>query len=158
MNKKEDFLALNFPTDIFESSPVLPEMISGFKIKPTYVFKGKTDYMLVFENEEQINNLSPDFSIISKLNARGVIVTAKGSLADFVSRFFAPQSGIDEDPVTGSVHTTLIPYWSKRLGKNELSAIQLSKRKGYLKCKYLNERVEISGQAKTYLIGEIFIP
>ena len=166
VNKKEDFLALNFPTDIFESSPVLPEMISGFKIKPTYVFKGKTDYMLVFENEEQINNLSPeqinnlspDFSIISKLNARGVIVTAKESLADFVSRFFAPQSGIDEDPVTGSAHTTLIPYWSKRLGKNELSAIQLSKRKGYLKCKYLNERVEISGQAKTYLIGEIFIP
>jgi len=86
---------------------------------------------------------------------RGVIVTAKGKDADFVSRFFGPGVGIDEDPVTGSAHTTLIPYWSKKLEKDEMTAIQLSKRKGVLQCRYLNDRVEIGGKAITYLIGEI---
>jgi predicted PhzF superfamily epimerase YddE/YHI9 len=99
----------------------------------------------------------PDLEKIAKLKGRGIIVTAKGDEVDFVSRFFAPQSGINEDPVTGSAHTTLTPYWAKQLGKNELSAIQLSERKGYLTCKYLNDRVEISGQAKLYLKGQIFI-
>jgi predicted PhzF superfamily epimerase YddE/YHI9 len=84
-----------------------------------------------------------------------VIVTAKGNNVDFVSRFFAPQSGVNEDPVTGSAHTTLTPYWSAKLGKAELSAIQLSDRKGYLTCKQVGNRIHISGHAKTYLIGEI---
>ena len=94
---------------------------------------------------------------IAKLKARGVIVTAKGEKADFVSRFFAPQSGVAEDPVTGSAHTTLAPYWAAKCGKTELSAIQLSARKGYLRCKVLGERVEISGRAALYLKGEIYI-
>jgi PhzF family phenazine biosynthesis protein len=157
VNQKDGFLLLNFPTDIYESISITPELIAGFNIKPAEAFKGKTDYMFVYENEEQIKNLSPDFSLISKLNARGIIVPAKGDNIDFVSRFFAPQSGVYEDPVTGSAHTTLTPYWAKRLKKNELSAIQLSARKGYLNCKYLEDRIEISGQAKAYLIGEIFI-
>lgn len=157
VNKQDDFLKLNFPTDIFEPVNLFPELIAGFNIKPKEAFKGKTDYMLVFENETEIKNLKPDFQIINKLKARGVIVTAKGDEVDFVSRFFAPQSGINEDPVTGSTHTTLTPYWSKKIGKTELTAIQLSERKGYLKCKYLNERIEISGQGKTYLTGEIII-
>jgi predicted PhzF superfamily epimerase YddE/YHI9 len=94
---------------------------------------------------------------IAKLDARGVIITAPGKNVDFVSRFFAPQSGVNEDPVTGSAHTTLVPYWRKVLGKDSLTAMQLSKRKGELKCKYLKDRVEISGKAKTYLSGEIVI-
>jgi len=94
---------------------------------------------------------------IAQLPARGVIVTAKGDKVDFVSRFFAPQIGINEDPVTGSAHTTLTLYWKNILNKDELSAIQLSQRKGYLKCRYLDDRIEISGQAELFLTGEINI-
>lgn len=157
VNQQDGFLILNFPTDIFEPVTLFPELIAGLNIKPIEAFKGKTDYMLVFKNEDEIKNLKPDFQLIGKLKARGIIVTAKGDHVDFVSRFFAPQSGINEDPVTGSAHTTLTPYWAKKIGKNDLVAIQLSERKGYLKCKYLNERVEISGQGKAYLTGEITI-
>jgi predicted PhzF superfamily epimerase YddE/YHI9 len=113
--------------------------------------------VLVFENETQIKNLKVDLLQIAKLDARGVMVTAKGDSVDFVSRFFAPQSGIDEDPVTGSAHTTLAPYWAKELGKTELTAIQLSERKGYLQCRVLGDRVEISGEGRLYMRGEIFI-
>jgi PhzF family phenazine biosynthesis protein len=157
VRKQGDDLTLNFPTDVFEQIDLFSELIAGFDIKPMEALKGKTDYMLVFENEGQIKNITPNFEKISKLKGRGVIVTSKGDHVDFVSRFFAPQSGIDEDPVTGSAHTTLTPYWAKKLDKNELTAIQFSERKGYLRCNYLNDRVEISGQAKLYLIGEIFI-
>src|SRR5690606_12592508 len=101
--------------------------------------------------------LNADFNNLSRLPTKGVIVTAKGDEADFVSRYFTFQSGLHEDPVTGSAHTTLIPYWAKQLGRTDLTAIQLSERKGCLKCKYLNERVEISGQAKLYSKGEIYI-
>lgn len=157
VSKQGEYLTLNFPTDIYERIDLFDQLVKGFNGKPIEALKGKTDYMLVFENEDQINRIVPNFEEISKLKGRGVIVTAKGDSVDFVSRFFAPQSGINEDPVTGSAHTTLTPYWAKRLGKNELTAIQLSERKGYLNCKYLNERVEISGKAKLYLIGEIFL-
>lgn len=157
VSKQGQFLALNFPTDIIEHIDLFNELTDGFDIKPIDAFKGKTDYMLVFENESQIKKIIPDFAQITKLKARGVIITAKGDKVDFVSRFFAPQSGINEDPVTGSAHTTLIPYWAGKLDKNELTAIQLSERKGYLECKYLNDRVEISGQGKLYLIGEIYV-
>ena len=157
VSKQGNYLTLNFPTDVFEPINLFNELTIGFDIKPIEALKGKTDYLLVFENENQIKNINPNFEKISKLKGRGVIVTSKGDNVDFVSRFFAPQSGINEDPVTGSAHTTLTPYWAKKLGKNELTAIQLSERKGYLKCKYLNDRVEISGQGKLYLIGEIYL-
>lgn len=150
-------LVLDFPTDKFNSIPVSSEIVSCFDKKPIEAYKGKTDYMLVYEKETDIITIKPQFNFISKLKGRGVIITAKGDNVDFVSRFFAPQSGIIEDPVTGSAHTTLTPYWSERLGKKELSAIQLSDRKGYLQCKFLNDRVEISGQAKLYLKGEYYI-
>ncbi|PXV66348.1 PhzF family phenazine biosynthesis protein [Dysgonomonas alginatilytica] len=155
--KQGELLTLNFPTDVFESIPLTNELTDVFNITPEFAFRGKTDYLLVFTNEEQIKQLIPRFDRISKLDGRGVIVTAKGDEVDFVSRFFAPQSGIAEDPVTGSAHTTLTPYWSDILGKDELTAIQLSERRGYLKCKYLNDRVEISGQARMYLKGEIYL-
>ena len=156
VTKQERLLTLNFPADTIEETTLTNEINNCFNIKPKKIFKGKTDYLLVFENEEQIKMLKPLFGEISKLKVRGVIVTAKGNQTDFVSRFFAPQSGIDEDPVTGSAHTTLTPYWSKQLGKTELTAIQLSNRKGRLECRYLGNRVEISGQCRPYLIGEIY--
>lgn len=155
--RQGELLTLNFPTDKFEQVELSEDITNGFDIQPKLAFKGKTDYMLVFESENEIRTMKPDLDAISKLNVRGVIVTAKGDEVDFVSRFFGPQSGINEDPVTGSAHTTLVPYWAQQFGKTELSAIQLSERKGYLQCKYLNDRVEISGQCKPYLIGEIFV-
>jgi len=151
------FLTLNFPADTPEPAALSDEITACFDIKPRSAFKGKTDYLLVFDKEEDIKKITPAFDAIAKLKARGVIITAKGDQVDFVSRFFAPQSGIPEDPVTGSAHTTLTPYWAKQLGKIELTAMQLSPRKGYVQCRYLNDRVEISGQGKLYLTGEIYL-
>ena len=157
VSKDGDSLKLNFPTDKIEKIEYGEKLFPGFDIKPTEVYKGKFDYMLIYENEEQIRNINIDLDKIATVDARGVIITAKGNDVDFVSRFFAPQSGINEDPVTGSAHTTLVPYWHKKLNKTELSAKQISARGGKLKCRDLNERTEISGQAVTYLIGEITI-
>jgi predicted PhzF superfamily epimerase YddE/YHI9 len=111
--------------------------------------------MFLFQNESQIKNIKPDFGTIANLASRGVIATAKGDHLDFVSRFFAPKVGILEDPVTGSAHTTLTPYWASVLGKSTLSARQLSHRTGSLTCRLEGKRVKISGKAVTYLIGNI---
>jgi len=157
VSKNGNLLTLNFPVDTIEEVEISETLNNCFNIKPTVALKGKTDYLLLFKNEDEIKNLIPNLNMISQLNARGVIVSAQGNNVDFVSRFFAPQAGINEDPVTGSAHTSLTPYWCKQLGKTELTAIQLSERKGYLQCKLLNDRVEMSGQAKLYLIGEIFL-
>jgi len=157
VTKSGDVLTLNFPVDKLVEVPALPELEKGLGAKPLKTFKGKTDYMLVFENEYQIKNMNPDFKLIGTVNARGIIVTAKGNTVDFVSRFFGPQSGMDEDPVTGSAHTTLSPYWATVLNKKEFSAIQLSKRQGKLTCKLVGDRVEISGTGKSYLTGTISI-
>lgn len=158
VRKEGEQLSLNFPTDIFNPIEVSCNMLEWFAAKPLEAFKGKTDYMLIFPTEDDIININPNLSVIQTLKeARGVIVTAEGKNVDFVSRFFAPQSGIPEDPVTGSAHTTLTPYWAKKLKKKKLSAIQLSKRKGYLRCADFGERVEISGKAATFLSGRIFI-
>jgi PhzF family phenazine biosynthesis protein len=157
VTKQNDRLTLNFPTDIYETIPISEALTKGFETQPIEALKGKMDFVLVFETEEQIRKMKFHLSEIAKLEGRGVIITAKGEEADFVSRYFAPQFGIDEDPVTGSAHTTLTPYWAKKLNKTELSAIQLSERKGHLQCKYLGDRVEISGQGRLYLIGEIYL-
>lgn len=156
VSRNGEFFTLNFPTDKLECVTLTDQLRSCFNIPPNGVLKGKTDYLFVFENEKNIINIQPNIEKISTLNARGVIVTAKGDNIDFVSRFFAPQVGVIEDPVTGSAHTTLIPYWTKELNKTELTAIQLSERRGYLKCKFLEGRVEISGKGKLYLVGEIY--
>jgi PhzF family phenazine biosynthesis protein len=154
--REKDLLTLDFPADNFAPIEITPKLIAAFSFKPLEAYKGKTDYMLLFNDETQIKNLQPDFARIAGLtDCRGVIVTAKGDEVDFVSRFFAPQSGVNEDPVTGSAHTTLTPYWTKKLSKKELSAVQLSARKGFLHCKCVGDRVHISGKAKTYLTGEI---
>lgn len=155
VRKNGPAITLNFPADTFDQIELKPDILRSFHIKAKEGYKGKSDFMLVFESEKQIKELIPNLDAISKLEGRGLIATAKGDDVDFVSRFFAPQSGINEDSVTGSAHTTLTPYWAKILGKEELTAIQLSERKGHLKCKLLGDRVEISGNAVTFMFGEI---
>jgi PhzF family phenazine biosynthesis protein len=152
-----DRMTMNFPADEFNSVPLTGELMAPFNYKPVAAFRGKTDYMLVFEKEEEIRNMKPVLDKVAELDCRGVIVTAPGKQVDFVSRFFGPQSGIAEDPVTGSAHTTLTPYWSHELGKTELTAMQLSARQGYLECRFAGERVEISGKAKLFSSGEIYL-
>ena len=137
---------------------ITDELLSTTNLKPVKAFKGKTDYMLIFNEQSEIVKMEPNFSAIENLKARGLIVTSKGNDCDFVSRFFAPQCGVKEDPVTGSAHTTLTPYWSKVLNKYILEAIQLSPRRGKLNCKLINDRVEINGKAVLYLKGQIDIP
>jgi PhzF family phenazine biosynthesis protein len=171
VKKAGDLLTLDFPADTLTPIPVTDDMSRWFGKRPDEAYKGKTDYMLVFAHEADIANINPNLAVIEKLTeARGVIATAPGDTAakgdakadantiDFVSRFFGPQSGVPEDPVTGSAHTTLTPYWSKRLGKKDLIAQQLSARKGYLQCHDAGDRIAISGHAKTYLIGRLLLP
>ena len=157
VTKSGSLLTLDFPADSIEEVEVSNIIKSGFNISPETAYRGKTDYLLVYKNESDIKKLVPDFGKISVMDCRGVIVTAKGNEVDFVSRFFGPQSGVNEDPVTGSAHTTLAPFWAKKLGKTDFTAIQLSERKGYLQCKHLGERVEISGECRLYLTGVIHL-
>ncbi len=136
----------------------LPETIEkSLSIKPREVFKSR-DYVLVYDNETDVRNIEIDRQLFDKINLDpgGVIVTSIGDECDFVSRFFTPQASILEDPVTGSAHCSLIPFWAKRLNKNELFALQISERVGKLFCEDNGERVIISGQAKTYSIGELW--
>ncbi len=148
---------LDFPADPPVPITVTPELEACF---PGHIFRaymGRTDFMLVFDSEETIAALHPDMRLVKNLPGRGVIVTARGKNSDIVSRFFGPQVGIDEDPVTGSAHTTLMPFWASELGRIHLSAIQLSGRKGWLTCALHGDRVAISGEAVTYLEGTITI-
>ncbi|HRO46901.1 PhzF family phenazine biosynthesis protein [Agriterribacter sp.] len=154
--QKNGQLTLDFPADRFESVTDIPAAIGeGLGITVNEVYKGKFDYMVVVNDQQTIEQLQPDFKILATLKSRGVLATARGNEADFVSRCFFPQSGIDEDPVTGSAHTLLTPYWAGVLGKNTLKAIQLSARKGYLDCELSGDRVLMSGYAVTYMKGEI---
>jgi PhzF family phenazine biosynthesis protein len=155
VRKDNEYVVLNFPTDTLKQVDLTNDVTECFDVKPIEVYKGKSDYMLVFKNEGQIKNIRYNLKRINESDGRGVIITARGNDVDFVSRFFAPQCGIEEDPVTGSAHTTLTPYWSKVLNKDVLKAKQLSRRGGMLVCRDLGSRTEISGLAKTYLVGEI---
>lgn len=154
---QDDRYILNFPTDKFLEISLTEELLSATDKTPISAYKGKTDYMLVFEKQEDIETIQPNLPLIAQLKARGIIVTAKGENHDFVSRFFAPAVGVNEDPVCGSAHTTLTPFWANQLNKNELSAFQLSERSGELHCRLLNDRVELGGKAVLYMKGEIYI-
>lgn len=158
VKRYNDLIALDFPTDTLEQISAPAALSEALGIEPMITYKGKTDYMAVLPSEQDVINLSPDFALLSTLDARGVIVTAQGTESDFVSRFFGPQSGIPEDPVTGSAHTSLTPYWANELGKKSLTAIQLSARKGHLWCTLADSRVEISGYAVLYMKGNINVP
>lgn len=156
VTRQDDLLAMDFPSRKAELCPTPKELVSGLGIEPKEVFRSR-DYLAVFDSEDQIKSLQPDMYELSKLDSLGIIVSAAGSESDFVSRFFAPKVGIPEDPVTGSAHSTLIPYWAERLGKSELRAFQLSKRGGELFCKHRGDRVIIAGRAVIYLKGTITI-
>lgn len=156
VTKSGELLTLDFPASKPIETNISDNIIEGLGIKPLAIYQTR-DLLAIFETEEDIRNLSPNFEALKKLDQLGVIVTAPGNNSDFVSRFFAPNAGINEDPVTGSAHTTLIPYWAKRLKKNKLHAFQLSERKGELFCEQKENRVLIGGNAKTFLIGDIFI-
>lgn len=157
VSKYEDAYCMNFPTDVIQEVETPQEIIDGLSLVPLQTFKGRDDYMVIVENQRMIEQLQPDFRSLIQLSSRGTIVTAPGKTVDFVSRCFFPQAGVNEDPTTGSAHTTMVPYWSNRLNKNDLIAMQLSSRVGHLTCKYLGDRVEIIGKAVTYLEGEIKI-
>jgi PhzF family phenazine biosynthesis protein len=150
---------LDFPLDEIKPSndPVSLELLLGIGAEPQEYYKGKTDCLLIYENQSQIENLTPDFNSLKKAQGRGIIVTAPGNDVDFVSRFFASQSGIDEDPATGSAQTSLLPYWHQRTGKTKFVTKQLSERGGYFSCSIENNRAKISGQAHLYLKGEITV-
>jgi len=154
---ENDFYRLNFPSRIPIESK-LPEIIkASLNIQPKEVYKSR-DYVLIYKTEEDIKNIRIDKSIFDQINLDpgGVIVTAKGNDCDFVSRYFTPQASILEDPVTGSAHCSLIPFWSSKLNKEELYAKQISKRGGELYCLNKDDRVYISGKAKTYSTGNIW--
>jgi PhzF family phenazine biosynthesis protein len=159
VQKKQEYLYLNFPADTVHKLEISKEIINGLGQKPLELYKGTDDFLAILENEDNIASLSPNMEILSKLPSRGIIVSAQGNDSDFVCRFFAPQAGVPEDPVTGSAYTTLIPYWSKRLRIQDLHARQISKRGGNLVCRNLelNNRVEIGGKAITYMEGEISV-
>jgi len=158
VRRGREILYLDFPADSIRTVEPMEPLISGLGVMPAELYRGRDDFLAIFENEDRIARLAPDMALISKLPARGVIVSSIGDKVDFVSRFFGPQSGVPEDPVTGSAHTTLTPYWAKNLQKKELSASQLSPRGGLLRCEMAGDRVKIAGQAITYMKAEIYLP
>lgn len=155
---ENELLTLNFPSRKPEPSDIPQIILDAIQVKPVEVLKSR-DYVLVFETEEIIRRIEPNQSILNQINLDpgGVVITAKGDEVDFVSRYFTPQASIFEDPVTGSAHCSLIPFWSEKLGKESMLALQVSPRVGKLFCKSLGERVLISGEAVTYLEGSITI-
>lgn len=151
-----ELLSMDFPARPGSEVEVTDDLASALGRRPRRAFRAR-DLMAVFDAESDVRDLQPDFQRVAALDTFAVIVTAPGSDADFVSRFFAPAKGVPEDPVTGSAHCTLIPYWAARLGRTELKARQLSRRGGELYCKLRGERVDIAGRAMEYLRGEITI-
>ena len=157
VTNKGDILELDFPALSLPECPVDPAVEKALGKKPVEMYRGD-DCIAVFESEADIAGFDPDFRELMALECRGLIVTAKGDSCDFVSRFFAPQVGIDEDPVTGSAHCALTPYWAEKTGKKMMTARQISKRGGLLFCTMDFDRVKIAGKAVTYLQGTIQIP
>ena len=157
VTKKNNLLVLDFPKDSlskYNEFSLIEEIINT---NPLELYKGRDDVLAIVESEDSVRNLDINFELLNKINARGLIVSARGTKSDFVSRFFAPSAGVNEDPVTGSAHTTLIPYWSNKLDKTSMHAEQLSERGGVLYCEDKNDRVLIGGNAIEYLKGEINI-
>jgi PhzF family phenazine biosynthesis protein len=155
VTREGELLILDFPSNNPVRTSLPNDFVQALNITPLQCFRGKDDYLLLYKSQQEIEALIPDFKKLEKVDARAVIVTAPGNKADFVSRFFGPRVGVDEDPVTGSAHTVLIPFWAEKLGKTEMNALQLSRRGGILYCRSKGDRVEIGGKAVTYLKGEI---
>ena len=155
--KKGDEVELNFPATPEEPTTAPPGLSEALGLMPKYIGKSKFDYLLEVDSEELVRKLSPDFSLLRKVPIRGIIVTssADSSEYDFVSRFFAPAVGVDEDPVTGSAHCCLGPFWSKKSGKSDFVAYQASPRGGIVRVKVSGDRVYLGGKAVTVFRGEL---
>jgi PhzF family phenazine biosynthesis protein len=156
VEKQGDRLVLDFPSRPATVCDVPAGLIEAIGGRPKVVLKSR-DYMLVYDTEDEVRAINPNFAEILKIPTHAVIVTAPGKDSDFVSRFFAPEVGVFEDPVTGSAHCTLIPYWARRLGKTEFFARQVSARGGELFCELRGDRVKIGGNATLYMKGEISV-
>jgi len=154
VDRTAEGLVLDFPTRPAAECAAPANLLTGLGATPIFTGKAR-DYFAVYATEAEVAVLNPDLTALATLDSLGVIATAPGTDVDFVSRFFAPQAGIPEDPVTGSAHCTLIPYWAERLGKSQLTARQISRRGGELFCELSGDRVRIGGQAVTYLAGSI---
>jgi predicted PhzF superfamily epimerase YddE/YHI9 len=151
-----DLLILDLPARPPQRCDLPPRLGEALGARPFEVLKAR-DYFAVFESEEEVRNLLPDFGLLSELECLGTIVTARGSKCDFVSRFFAPRAGINEDPVTGSAYCTLIPYWADKLKQSRLYSHQISRRGGELLCQNVGESVKVGGHAVTFMRGMIEI-
>jgi PhzF family phenazine biosynthesis protein len=156
VRRSGDLLELDFPADTLSECELPSTLGESLGNHPAECHIGRSDFLLLYRSEDDILDLRPDFRMLAATDARGVIVTAPGKEVDFVSRFFCPVVVIDEDPVTGSAHTTLTPFWSERLRKDHMTARQLSSRGGYLECRLKGDRTLIAGRASLYLKGEIY--
>jgi PhzF family phenazine biosynthesis protein len=157
VSKNAENICLNFPVDDPEPQKMDAFFAEALGESPIEILRGTDDFLAVFKTEQQIQAMKPDFTKLAKINSRGVVISAPGNDVDFVSRCFFPQTGVDEDPVTGSAHTMLIPYWAKQLDKIQFKAHQLSARGGVLDCNLINDRVLISGKSVIYFEGMISI-
>jgi len=155
VGRRNDLLEMDLPSRPVHNQVAAPGLKEALGATPMTILGSVEDLLVVLESERTVQELQPDFSALERVDCRGVIVTSRGSRSDFVSRFFAPRLGIPEDPVTGSAHCVLVPYWSSELHKKELHAFQISKRGGELFCVHAGDRVKISGKAVLYLEGVI---
>ena len=156
VEKDKQNIIMEFPSRVGIRTQITDQLIKGLGKEPKEVYESR-DLMVVYDNEEDIKNLNPNMEELKLIDTFGIIVTSRGKEFDFVSRYFAPLCGVSEDPVTGSAHCTLVPYWSKIMGKKKLNAQQLSQRGGILKCEDLRDKVKISGKAKLFFKGEIYL-
>lgn len=152
------WIELNFPLEPATESAAPDYLLEALGIEARYVGRNRFDYLVEVDAEETVRGMNPDFTLLQKVSCRGVIVTSRSDSGeyDFISRFFAPAAGVNEDPVTGSAHCCLGPYWQERLGKDELRAFQASKRGGFLRVRIAENRTHIAGQAVTVMTGELF--
>lgn len=157
VTRHNDVYTLDFPSRAPIASEIPNGLLEAMGSKPPLEVLKSRDYVLVYNTEEEVVALRPDFPKLAEASEMGIIATAKGNESDFVSRFFIPNAGINEDPVTGSAHCTLIPYWAQKLNKTKLHAFQVSERRGELWCELQHDRVLMAGKAVTYLKGEVFI-
>ena len=157
VSKKDKYIYLDFPRDNYMPLELDDNLLAMLGNVPVEVSRGRDDIMCIFENESSIHEIRPDMDLLKIYPVRGLIVSARGTDCDFISRCFFPVTGVDEDPVTGSAHTTLTPYWAKALNKESLNAKQVSARGGELRCTLAGERVIIGGEAITYMKGSIAI-
>ena len=155
--RKDQWIELDFPAVPEKQTEIPEELLKAFGAPARYAGKNRFDFLLEFDSAETVRNMSPDFTLLKQISGRGFMVTSRSDASqyDFISRFFAPAAGVNEDPVTGSAHCCLGPYWAKKLGKKELTGYQASARGGVVKVRVGSDRVYLGGQAVTVMRGTL---